>query len=134
MIIGVPKEIKNNEFRVGLTPSLVSILTKQGHRVLVQKNAGTQIGFSDQSYEEVGAQLLESAKEIFAQAELIVKVKEPQAQECAMLQEDQTLFTYLHLAPDPKQTEALIQSGAICIAYETVNLFGWWLATLSSYE
>ena len=131
MIIGVPKEIKNNEFRVGLTPSLVSTLTKQGHHVLVQKNAGAQIGFSDQSYEEVGAQLLESAKEIFAEAELIVKVKEPQAQECAMLQEDQTLFTYLHLAPDPKQTEALIQSGAICIAYETVTSSGGGLPLLA---
>lgn len=131
MIIGVPKEIKNNEFRVGLTPSLVSTLTKQGHRVLVQKNAGVQIGFSDQSYEEAGAQLLESAKEIFAEAELIVKVKEPQAQECVMLQEDQTLFTYLHLAPDPKQTEALIQSGAICIAYETVTSSGGGLPLLA---
>ncbi len=131
MIIGVPKEIKNNEFRVGLTPSLVSTLTKQGHRVLVQKNAGAQIGFSDQGYEEAGAQLLESAKEIFAEAELIVKVKEPQAQECVMLQEDQTLFTYLHLAPDPKQTEALIQSGAICIAYETVTSSGGGLPLLA---
>ena len=131
MIIGVPKEIKNNEFRVGLTPSLVSTLTKQGHHVLVQKNAGAQIGFSDQSYQELGAQLLESAKEIFAEAELIVKVKEPQAQECAMLHEDQILFTYLHLAPDPKQTEALIQSGAICIAYETVTSSGGGLPLLA---
>ena len=131
MIIGIPKEIKNNEFRVGLTPSLVSTLTKQGHHVLVQKNAGAQIGFSDQSYQELGAQLLESAKEIFAEAELIVKVKEPQAQECAMLHEDQILFTYLHLAPDPKQTEALIQSGAICIAYETVTSSGGGLPLLA---
>jgi len=121
MIIGIPKEIKNNEFRVGLTPSLVNSLTHQGHSVLVEKNAGAHIGFTDDQYRVAGAQLLDSARGVFADAELIVKVKEPQPQECAMLHEDQTLFTYLHLAPDPAQTEALIHSKAICIAYETVT-------------
>ncbi|NCV79132.1 MAG: alanine dehydrogenase, partial [Burkholderiaceae bacterium] len=113
MIIGIPKEIKNNEFRVGLTPSLVNGLTRQGHSVLVEKNAGAQIGFTDAQYQAAGATLLEDAKAVFAAAELIVKVKEPLPIECAMLHADQTLFTYLHLAPDPVQTEALIQSKAI---------------------
>ncbi len=121
MIIGIPKEIKNNEFRVGLTPSLVSSLTRQGHTVLVEQNAGAQIGFANEQYEAAGAKIMADAKAVFADAELIVKVKEPQPQECAMLHEDQTLFTYLHLAPDPMQTEALIESKAICIAYETVT-------------
>ena len=121
MIIGIPKEIKNNEFRVGLTPTLVHGLTRQGHAVLVEKNAGAQIGFSNEQYQAAGATVVENAQTVFADAELIVKVKEPQPQECAMLHEDQTLFTYLHLAPDPVQTEALIQSKAICIAYETVT-------------
>ncbi len=121
MIIGIPKEIKNNEFRVGLTPSLVSGLVRQGHTVLVEQNAGAQIGFANEQYEAAGAKIMVDAKAVFADAELIVKVKEPQPQECAMLHEDQTLFTYLHLAPDPVQTEALIESKAICIAYETVT-------------
>ncbi len=121
MIIGIPKEIKNNEFRVGLTPSLVSGLARQGHTVLVEQNAGAQIGFANEQYEAAGAKIMVDAKAVFADAELIVKVKEPQPQECAMLHEDQTLFTYLHLAPDPVQTEALIESKAICIAYETVT-------------
>ncbi len=121
MIIGIPKEIKNNEFRVGLTPSLVNGLTRQGHTVLAEKNAGAHIGFMNEQYQAAGGTLVENAQTVFADAELIVKVKEPQPQECAMLHEDQTLFTYLHLAPDPVQTEALIQSKAICIAYETVT-------------
>ena len=121
MIIGIPKEINNNEYRVGLTPSLVSSLTRQGHTVLVEQNAGAQIGFANEQYEAAGAKIMADAKAVFADAELIVKVKEPQPQECAMLHEDQTLFTYLHLAPDPMQTEALIESKAICIAYETVT-------------
>ena len=121
MIIGIPKEIKNNEFRVGLTPSLVNGLTRQGHAVLVEKNAGAQIGFTNELYQAAGATLIENAQAVFTEADLIVKVKEPQPQECAMLHEDQTLFTYLHLAPDPVQTEALIESKAICIAYETVT-------------
>ena len=121
MIIGIPKEIKNNEFRVGLTPTLVHGLTRQGHAVLVEKNAGAHIGFMNEQYQAAGATLIENAQTVFADAELIVKVKEPQPQECAMLREDQTLFTYLHLAPDPVQTQALIESKAICIAYETVT-------------
>ena len=121
MIIGVPQEVKNNEFRVGLTPGNVRGLCKQGHSVLVQRGAGEQIGLSDESYRLAGATLINSAAEVFAKAEMVVKVKEPQPQECAMLREDQILFTYLHLAPDPQQTKALIASGATCIAYETVT-------------
>jgi alanine dehydrogenase len=121
MIIGVPKEIKNNEYRVGLTPSLVNSLCKQGHTVLVQSKAGTQIGFGNLAYQDAGAEISDSAKDIFARADMIVKVKEPQAEECALLREDQVLFTYLHLAPDPEQTKALINSKAVCIAYETVT-------------
>ena len=121
MIIGVPQEVKNNEFRVGLTPGNVSGLCKQGHSVLVQRGAGEQIGLTDEAYRIAGASLINSAAEVFNKAEMIVKVKEPQAQECAMLHEDQILFTYLHLAPDPKQTQALLNSGATCIAYETVT-------------
>ncbi|QWD87474.1 alanine dehydrogenase [Polynucleobacter paludilacus] len=121
MIIGVPQEVKNNEFRVGLTPGNVSGLCKQGHSVLLQRGAGAQIGLTDESYRIAGATLVNSAAEVYGKSEMIVKVKEPQAQECAMLREDQILFTYLHLAPDPKQTQALIDSGATCIAYETVT-------------
>ncbi len=121
MIVGVPKEIKNHEYRVGMTPSSVRELTSRGHQVLVQKNAGTEIGLTDEQYKAVGAELVETAKEIFERAEMIVKVKEPQAVECAMLRPGQILYTYLHLAPDPEQTEALVKSGAICIAYETIT-------------
>lgn len=121
MIIGLPQEVKNNEFRVGLTPGNVRGLCKQGHSVLVQRGAGEQIGLSDESYRLAGASLINSATEVFSKAQMIVKVKEPQPQECAMLREDQILFTYLHLAPDPQQTKALINSGASCIAYETVT-------------
>ena len=121
MIIGVPQEVKNNEFRVGLTPGNVSGLCQQGHSVLVQRGAGAQIGLSDESYRIAGATLINSAAEIYSKADMIVKVKEPQPQECSMLREDQILFTYLHLAPDPIQTKALLDSGATCIAYETVT-------------
>lgn len=121
MIVGVPKEIKNHEYRVGMTPSSVRELTSRGHKVLVQKNAGSEIGLSDEQYIAVGAELVETAKEIFERAEMIVKVKEPQAVECAMLRPGQILYTYLHLAPDPEQTAALVKSGAICIAYETIT-------------
>jgi alanine dehydrogenase len=121
MIVGVPKEIKNHEYRVGMTPSSVRELTSRGHQVLVQKNAGTEIGLSDEQYLAVGAELVETATEIFARAEMIVKVKEPQPLECAMLRPGQILYTYLHLAPDPEQTAALVKSGAICIAYETIT-------------
>jgi alanine dehydrogenase len=121
MIVGVPKEIKNHEYRVGLTPSSVRELSSRGHQVLVQKNAGAEIGLSDQQYAAAGAELVVTAEEIFARAEMIVKVKEPQPAECAMLRAGQILYTYLHLAPDPEQTAALVKSGAICIAYETIT-------------
>ncbi len=121
MIVGVPKEIKNHEYRVGMTPSSVRELTSRGHQVLVQKNAGAAIGLSDEQYAAVGAELIEGAADIFQRADMIVKVKEPQAVECAMLRPDQILYTYLHLAPDPEQTAALVKSGAICIAYETIT-------------
>jgi alanine dehydrogenase len=121
MLVGVPTEIKNNEYRVGLTPASVHELVAQGHQVLVQQGAGSEIGLPDTQYVAAGASIVASAQEVFAQAAMLVKVKEPQAAECAMLREDQILFTYLHLAPDPDQTAALVRSRAICIAYETVT-------------
>ncbi|MCH1920434.1 alanine dehydrogenase [Shewanella sp. A3A] len=121
MKIGVPKEIKNHEYRVGMVPSAVKELTLQGHQVFIEQNAGAGIGFSDQTYIDAGAEVLATAAEIFAIAEMIVKVKEPLAVERAMLKHDQILFTYLHLAPDLPQTEDLLKSGAVCIAYETVT-------------
>lgn len=121
MIVGVPKEIKNHEYRVGLVPASVLELTKKNHRVIVEKSAGLGIGFSDQDYINAGATIAEQAEEVFAQAELIIKVKEPQHQERLLLRKNQILFTYLHLAPDLAQTEDLINSGAVCIAYETVS-------------
>lgn len=121
MIIGVPKEIKNHEYRVGMIPASVRELVSHGHQVYVETNAGSGIGFSDDDYIAVGASILPTASNIFAKAEMIVKVKEPQAAERAMLREGQILFTYLHLAPDFPQTEELIKSKAVCIAYETVT-------------
>ena len=121
MLVGVPTEIKNNEYRVGLTPASVHELVAQGHQVIVQQGAGSEIGLPDAQYLAAGASIVASAQEVFAQADMIVKVKEPQALECAMLRDGQILFTYLHLAPDPEQTAALVQSGAICIAYETIT-------------
>ena len=121
MLIGCPKEIKNHEYRVGLTPASVRELTAHGHQVLVQAGAGAAIGLSDEQYKAAGATLVAEAKEIFAKADMVVKVKEPQPQECAMLRPGQILYTYLHLAPDPEQTAALVKSGAICIAYETIT-------------
>jgi len=121
MIVGVPKEIKNHEYRVGLTPSSVTELVRNGHQVLVETNAGIGIGASDDKYISSGATIIGTAKEVFSNSEMIVKVKEPQAVERAMLRERQILYTYLHLAPDPEQTKDLIDSGAICIAYETVT-------------
>jgi alanine dehydrogenase len=121
MLIGVPKEIKNNEYRVGLTPASVRELTTRGHQVLVQHDAGSAIGLSNEQYASAGAQLMAAASDIFARAGMIVKVKEPQAQECTLLRPDQILYTYLHLAPDPVLTRALVESGAICIAYETIT-------------
>ena len=121
MKVGVPKEIKNHEYRVGLTPASVRELTLRGHEVFVEASAGAGIGMLDEAYEAVGATILAEAAEVFDVAEMIVKVKEPQAVERAMLREDHTLFTYLHLAPDAPQTEDLVNSGACCIAYETVT-------------
>src|SRR5512145_1688865 len=121
MRIGVPKEIKVHEYRVGLVPAAVRELVDAGHEVLVQTGAATGIGFADADYQRVGATIAATAEEVFSAADMIVKVKEPQPQECAMLHKGQVLFTYLHLAPDPKQTEALVKSGATCIAYETVT-------------
>ena len=121
MKIGVPKEIKTQEYRVGLTPESVMELTRAGHDVFVQASAGLGLGASDGDYVRAGAKMLDTAAEVFASAEMIVKVKEPQAVECAMLTPHHTLFTYLHLAADKPQAEALIRSGATCIAYETVT-------------
>ncbi len=121
MIIGTPKEIKNHEYRVGLTPESARELVAHGHRVLVQTGAGEGIGAHDRFYVEAGAEIVDSAEEIFATCEMVVKVKEPQAVERAMLREGQILYTYLHLAPDPEQTRDLMKSGAVCIAYETVT-------------
>ena len=131
MLIGLPKEIKNNEFRVGLTPASVRELTAHGHAVLVQTGAGADIGLTDEQYLAAGATLAPDAKQVFAQADMIVKVKEPQPQECAMLRPGQILYTYLHLAPDPEQTAALIKSGAVCIAYETITGAGGGLPLLA---
>ncbi|HJV24349.1 MAG TPA: alanine dehydrogenase [Aromatoleum sp.] len=121
MKIGVPKEIKVHEYRVGLTPSSVREVVAHGHAVVVQSGAGTGIGASDADYHAAGAAVVDSAAEIFASADMIVKVKEPQAAERAMLRDGQILFTYLHLAPDPAQCADLVASGAVCIAYETVT-------------
>ncbi|WP_373635769.1 alanine dehydrogenase [Yoonia sp. SS1-5] len=121
MHIGCPTEIKPQEFRVGLTPNAAREAIAHGHKVTVQTGAGDGAGFPDADYESAGAQIAGNAADVFAQADMIVKVKEPQAVERKMLREGQILFTYLHLAPDPEQTKDLIASGATCIAYETVT-------------
>jgi len=121
MLIGVPKEIKVHEYRVGLTPESVRELVAQGHRVLVEKSAGEGIGASDADYRTAGASIAPAPEEVFAAAELIVKVKEPLSVERARLRPGQALFTYLHLAPDPDQVRDLLRGGAIAIAYETVT-------------
>lgn len=121
MLIGVPKEIKVEEWRVGLTPCSVRELIAYGHEVIVQHNAGIAINFPDDAYIASGATVLESAEDIYGRAEMIVKVKEPQPSEYEMIRWGQILFTYFHLAPDPKQAEALIKSGCIAVAYETVT-------------
>lgn len=121
MIVGVPKEIKNHEYRVGLAPAAVQEFVNCGHEVLVQTSAGASIGFTDDLYVNAGAKIIQTPDEIFAKADMIVKVKEPQPNECKMLRKGQTLYTYLHLAPDPTQTKLLVESGATCIAYETVT-------------
>ncbi len=121
MKIGVPKEIKVLEYRVGLVPAGVRELVHDGHEVFVETNAGVGIGMTDKDYADAGATVLDSAEAVFGTADLIVKVKEPQLNECAMLRDDQVLFTYLHLAADPAQTNALVESGTTAIAYETVT-------------
>ncbi|HUC72454.1 MAG TPA: alanine dehydrogenase, partial [Stellaceae bacterium] len=121
MLIGVPKETKTHEYRVGLVPGSVRELAHHGHQVVVETGAGAGIGFDDRAYEAAGARVLPNAAEIFAAAELIVKVKEPQPQEVELLRREQILFTYLHLAADRSLTQALIRSGAVAIAYETVT-------------
>ncbi|CAG4883571.1 Alanine dehydrogenase [Georgfuchsia toluolica] len=131
MLISVPKEIKNNEYRVGMTPTGVRELANRGHRILVQTGAGSGVGLADQQYAEAGAEVVDSADPVFAQAELIVKVKEPQPQELRLLRAGQVLFTYLHLAPDPEQTKALVASDCIAIAYETVTSPGGGLPLLA---
>jgi alanine dehydrogenase len=122
MIIGVPKEIKIQEYRVGMTPAGVDTLTKQGHKVYIETGAGTGSGFSDESYTSVGAEILNTAKEVYAIAEMIVKVKEPLAAEFPYIKAGQILFTYFHFAASKELTEAMIKSQAVCIAYETVEL------------
>ncbi len=121
MLIGVPREIKVHEYRVGMTPSSVREAVAHGHRVILETQAGAGIGASDDDYRKMGAEVAGGAADVFARADMIVKVKEPQPVERRMLREGQVLFTYLHLAPDPEQTKDLIESGAICIAYETVT-------------
>ncbi|MEQ8952263.1 alanine dehydrogenase, partial [Parvibaculum sp.] len=121
MRIGVPKEIKVHEYRVGMTPAAVREAEHHGHEVLVQSEAGLGIGLYDEDYRAAGATIVDSAEEIFARADMIVKVKEPQPGEWKMLRENQILFTYLHLAPDPEQARGLLDSGCIAIAYETVT-------------
>ena len=121
MIVGIPKEIKNHEYRVGLTPGNVTEFIHHGHIVIVEHNAGDAIGFTNQDYLEAGAKIIQTSEEIFATADMIIKVKEPQANECKMLRQGQLLFTYLHLAPDPLQTQLLLESKCTAIAYEMVT-------------
>ena len=121
MLIGVPKEIKAQEFRVGMTPAGVREMTLSGHQVLVERSAGAGIGLTDARYAAAGATIVDSAERVFAETDLVVKVKEPQAQECRWLRPGQTLFTFLHLAADLKQARLLMDSGATCIAYETIT-------------
>ena len=121
MKIGCPKEIKPQEFRVGITPNAAHEAVQNGHSVIIETSAGVGSGFSDEDYIAAGASIIDTAEEVFAAADMIVKVKEPQPVERKMLREGQLLFTYLHLAPDPAQTKDLLESGATCIAYETVT-------------
>src|SRR5579871_6442698 len=121
MLLGVPKEIKDNEYRVGLVPSTVRELTEKGHQVLVESGAGAGAGLADADYRAAGAEIVDSADAVFGRAELIVKVKEPLAAERKKLRRGQVLFTYLHLAPDRAQAEDLLASGVTAIAYETVT-------------
>lgn len=122
MIVGIPKEIKNNENRVGMTPAGVNELVRRGHTVYVQKGAGENSGFPDEQYERVGAKILPTIADVYAVAEMIVKVKEPIEPEYSLIRKGQLLFTYFHFASDRKLTEAMMASGATCLAYETVEL------------
>ncbi len=121
MIVGCPKEIKNHEYRVGLTPGAARENVAHGHQVLIETGAGAGIGANDAAYEAVGAKVVATASEIFAKADMVVKVKEPQPSEWVQLREGQILYTYLHLAPDPEQTKGLLASGVTGVAYETVT-------------
>lgn len=121
MLIGVPKEIKNHEYRIGLTPAAVREYVENGHQVIIENNGGAAIGFTNDQYQEAGADIVDTPEEIFARADMIVKVKEPQPNECKMLREGQILYTFLHLAPDPTQTQLLGEAGCTAIAYETVT-------------
>jgi alanine dehydrogenase len=121
MLIGVPKEIKNHEYRVGLTPTSTRELTNLGHNVIIESNAGLGAGFADEHYIKAGARIVPTAGDVFSTADMIIKVKEPQLQECKMLRPDQVIFTYLHLAPDPEQADGLLNAGCIAVAYETVT-------------
>ena len=121
MIVGIPREIKNHEYRIGMTPAGVRELVNRGHQVLVETEGGVGVGFDNASYEKVGAQIVASPGDIFAAADMVIKVKEPQPNECRMLRPEQILFTYLHLAPDPEQARLLLDSGVSAIAYETVT-------------
>lgn len=120
ILVGIPKEIKNHEYRVGATPAMVKALVEAGHKVVVETMAGAKIGFTDDLYSASGAHIAKSAKEVF-EADMVVKVKEPQPSEYKLLREGQVLFTYLHLAPDPQQTKALLKQKVVGIAYETVT-------------
>ena len=121
MLIGVPKEIKNHEYRVGLTPAGARELSARGHQVLIERDAGAGIGLANEAYEAAGASIVGTAAEVYGRADMVIKVKEPQPVECAMLRPGQVLYAYLHLAPDPEQTRALLASGCTAIAYETVT-------------
>ena len=122
MIIGIPKEIKDHEYRVAMLPSAAYLLIRRGHQVIVQTGAGIGAGYPDEDYRQAGASVVESAQKVFETADLIVKVKEPQASELPMLRRGQLLFTYLHLAASKPLTEALMQSGVTAIAYETIEV------------
>ena len=133
MIIGVPKEIKNHEYRIGLTPSGVFELVKNGHTVLVQQDAGVGVGYADTDYTNAGAEIIATAKDIFARADMIVKVKEPQLNECAMLRPEQVLFTYLHLAPDPGPNQRTYRQRLHCHSIRNCNRYRWTVAIAGPY-
>jgi len=122
MIVGIPKEIKDNEYRVAITPAGIDVLVKAGHRVITERGAGTGSGIGDEEYIKAGAEIVDTAPEVFKRADMIVKVKEPLPQEYPMLRQNQILFTFLHLAPLPELISALIKSNVIAVAYETVEL------------